>query len=200
MIYVSYYTPNSYEKVFKDKLYPSLIKWKLTYDVEVLKDKGSWQENTHYKAKFCKKMLLKHKQSIAFCDVDATIEEYPLVFDFLNRIKKPDIALHQLDWYLLWRKQKGNPKREALSGTLYLNYNKKILNFVDEWIKENETNVQWEQRNLQKILEKWENKLQIAKLPIEYIAIIKFDGKVPNYIKEPVIIHHQASRKFKRQI
>lgn len=208
MIFVSYYTKNTvYEGVMNEYLLPSLKRWKLKYNIEIINDLGNWQKNTHYKAEFCKKMLLKHKQSIIFLDADATIEEYPYLFNNIDYHRNSsacfipgyDIALHYLDWYFFWRKIEGQKKREALSGTLYLNYNKKVLQFLDEWIEENKKNTSWEQKNMQWVLRNWKKKLTIYSLSPEYCCIILPDGEIPYYyLKEkPVILHHQVSRKYK---
>jgi len=201
MIYISYYTPGDYEKVFETRLHPTLHRWNLDHDVEVLKDKGSWNLNTHYKAEFIKKMLLKHKQSIVFLDVDATIEDYPMLLAANDIYCNNDIALHYLDWYLLWKKEKGCGKREALSGTLYLRYNEKVLKFLDDWIEENNRSSSFEQKNMATVLEENKYKLKIYKLPPEYCCIIMRDNSIPIwYIEEkPVIIHWQASRQLKNK-
>lgn len=198
MIFITYYTPGDYEQVFKEKLLPSLIKWELPYEAVILEGNYNWQTATQYKATFLKKMLLKHKQSIVFIDVDATIEQYPILFD---QLEEYDIGLHFLDWFLLWRKLEGNSKREGLGGTLYLNYNQKIFDFLDEWIKENERSNNLEQKNMQEILKKWEDKLKVKKLPAEYCTIIMRNGTIPTwYVKEiPIIVHYQASREFKNK-
>ena len=195
MIYISYYTKNTpYEKVMKEKLLPSLQKWNLKYDIEGIEDLGNWQRNTHYKAEFIKKMLLKHKQPVIFLDADATIEQYPKLFKTLYLY---DISYHELDWNLQWRGKSGN-KKEILSGTLWLNYTKNILTFLDAWIEENQKSINWEQRNMAKVLKKLKYKLKIYPLPPEYITIVKHNNKVPKHIKNPVIIHWQASRQYKK--
>ena len=53
---------------------------------------------------------------------------------------------------------------------------------------------------MQFVLEKTNNKLKIYELPIEYITIIKQNGKYPDYIKEPIILHHQVSRELKNKV
>ena len=202
MIYISYYTKGDYEKVMETHLHPSLHKWDLPHDIQCVKDMGSWQANTHFKAQFCKEMLLKHRQSVIFTDADATIENYPLLFNFLDMRFDYDIALHFLDWMLMWRKKKGQDKREALSGTLYLNYNEKVLKFLDEWIELNKVNTRWEQRNMQEILSIWKNKLQIYNLPASYCTIILFNKKLPEHYldgEKPVIVHHQKSRELRNK-
>ena len=196
MIYVSFASKNSpYVQVVKKYLISSLKKWGLSYDIDFMDDRGSWEANIQYKPIFIKKMLLKHKQSIVALDADATIEHYPKLF---GKLKDYDMAYHELDWYKFWKNQEGNPKREILGGTVYFNYNEKVLEFVEEWIIEQKKNKGWAQRNMQKVLERWKDKLKIYILSIEYCAIVKGGDKVPNFIKNPVVIHHQISRKYRR--
>jgi len=98
MIIISYATKNTpYEKVINTYLLPGLKKWGLKYDIEYPEDKGSWQANTHLKAEFIKRMILKHKQAVVFLDADATIEKYPNLFFKLEQ-EKYDISYHELDW------------------------------------------------------------------------------------------------------
>jgi len=200
MIFISYYTKGNYEKVINEYLLPSLKKYNLVYDIKAIEDLGNWQKNTHFKATFIKKMLLKHKQSIVFLDADATIEDYPMLLLVGDLYCNYDIALHYLDWYKFWRKIDGQKKREALSGTLYLRYNEKILQFLDEWIKENNRTIAWEQKNMQWVLRNWKKKLKIYELPAEYCAIKLHNGEIPYYYltEKPVILHHQISRKLRK--
>ena len=196
MKYVSFASKDSpYVQVVKEYLIPSLKKWNLTYDIDYMEDKGSWEANIQYKPLFIKQMLLKHKESIVSLDADATVERYPELFD---KLKDYDIAYYELDWYKFWKNQEGNSKREVLGGTIYFNYNEKILQFIEEWIIEQKKNGGWAQKNMQKVLERWKDKLNVYILPIEYCAIVKVRDKVPNFIKNPCIIHHQISRKYRR--
>lgn len=199
MLIVSYYTKNTpYESVMLNQLFPTIRKWNLPYDIQGIKDLGSWQKNTHYKATFLKEMLIKHREPIVFLDSDATIEQYPVLFD---QLKDYDIAYHELDWNLQWRGKPGT-KKEILSGTLYLNYTSNVLNFLNEWIGENERNTNWEQRNMAKVLKEKTDRLQLKvyPLPYSYITILKHNNQIPSHIKpeDVVILHHQASRKYKK--
>lgn len=202
MIIVSYYTKNTpYEEVLNTKLLPSLKKWKLKYDIQAIVDKGSWQANTHFKAEFIREMLKKHNEAIVFLDSDATIEQFPELFCKLEK-EKYDISYHELDWYKMWRKQEGNSKREVLSGTLFINNTAISYRFLNNWIEYNKQSKNWEQRNMEKILEKWKNKLKIYPLPYSYITIMYRNNTLPlHMIKESeiVILHHQASRRLKNR-
>ena len=84
-----------------------------------------------------------------------------------------------------------------LSGTLLFKYNKLGLELVDKYVDEVKKNSSmWEQKVLQNIVEK--DKYQFYNLPASYCAIKNHGGNIPAYIGEPIIIHHQASRKFKK--
>ena len=193
---ISYATKGNYEKELNMRLLPSLKKFNLSYDIEIISE-TNWQKATHYKAEFIKKMLNKHKQDVVFLDVDAEIRKFP---DLFYKLKDYDLGVHYLDWHLQWRKSPGD-KIEALSGTLYINYNQKVFKFMDKWIAYNKICQKWEQKNMQKILEDMKDELKIYKLPYSYITIILHNNAIPEHmIKEGdvVILHHQASRKFKK--
>lgn len=201
MIIISYATRNTpYEKVMEEYLLPTLNKFgKIKYEISTLDNEGSWEKNTHIKAQFIKDKLEEHKESVTFLDADAQILQYP---SLLYELEEYDIGLHWLDWYKHWKNGKGN-RFDALSGTLFLNYNDRVLEFLDAWIKENKKSCQWEQKNMQAVLERNKEKLNVYELPYSYISIIDHSGHVPKHmIKEEdiVILHNQTSRKYKRRI
>jgi len=117
-----------------------------------------------------------------YCDCDAKIHKYPELFDTIDC----DIAFHT--WVI-------RPERtDLLSGTMYFNYNKTVLKFLDEWKEELAKTVQWEQKVLANVVNKWNNNIKIYKLPGTYCKI--FDRM--KHIKEPPIIEHfQKSRLFR---
>lgn len=195
MIYICYVTKDKYSKILETYLLPTLKKWNLTYDIEYIEDRGSWIDNVCYRPEFIKKMLLKHQQAVVSLDSDATIEQYP---ELLDKLENYDIAYHELNWNKFWQNQTLiNPKKELLAGTLYFNYNERVLSFVDTWIERQNLLRGREQRNMQNLLEEgWKEKLKIYYLPVEYVAMIRRDDKIPNFIKEPIIVHYLASQTF----
>jgi hypothetical protein len=198
MIFISYYTKNTpYESVMKEYLLPSLKKWKLKYVINAVDDLGNWGANTSYKAKFILDTLQECKEDIVFLDSDATIERYPKLFFDLD--PKYDVALHYLDWYLHWRKTPNLPKRELLSGTMLFRYNEKVLDLARKYVQtcKRFPNV-WEQRVLEQLLPKCRT-IKVYNLPATYCAVILHNNELPKYINNPVIIHHQVSRQFKRR-
>jgi len=197
MLFISYYTPGNYEKVMKENLLPSLEKWDLKYYVEEVRDRGDWWKNTAFKATFIRKCLKEFQEDIVFIDADAVIESEPYLFYCIP--DKYDIAIHYLDWYKQWRNQSGGDKFELLSGTMMFRFNKKVLKLVEQYKEMSDLHIgKFEQKILEEIIAEKDD-LQIFELPAVYCAVINHDNKLPNYIKDPVIVHKQASRKFKNK-
>jgi hypothetical protein len=186
---VSYYTINTpYEEVAKTHLIPSLEKWGLTNHIEQVNSLGNWKLNTDYKPTFLLQEL-EYEEEICWVDADATIEDYPILLD--NIPPEYPIALHYLDW----NKQYGytDNKKECLSGTLILR--KSSIPLIKEWIRLCK-DFNWEQRALDQAIKN----LGIVpfELPPEYCCVVTRDYKIPTYIPKPVIVHWQASRKYKK--
>lgn len=197
MIFISFFTEGNYEKVMNTYLLPSLKKFDLKYDIVKIKNLGSWQKNTGYKSKFIKEMLEKHKEDVCFIDADGTIESYPeLLFKIPD---KYNIAIHWLLWEKFWHNVDNNSHKELLSGTIVVKYKDSTFKLLDEWIKQVEI-----QKNKieQKILEEIvlnNSDYKVYDLPVEYCTIIKRDGTYPDYIKNPMVLHYQASRLYKNR-
>ena len=188
--YVSFVSKNSpYTKVVEDFLLPTLKKWNLSYDIDYIENKGSWINNIQYKPQFLKNMLLKHKCPIVSLDADATIEKNPILFETLQDY---DIGAYYLDWRTWYNKT--YDKKELLGGTLYFNYNEKILNFLDQWIVAQSKQVQYAQKVLQELIQN-SSDIKIYELPLTYCFIDC--NRFSEIKKQAVIIHHQISRKLR---
>lgn len=196
MIYVSFVTKNTpYEQIVEDCLIPSLKRWDLRYYVDYVENKGSWAKNILYKPEFIYKMLTKYKEPIVSLDADATIEQFPELF---GRIPNEyDIAVHYLDWKTWYGK--GNIK-ELLGGTIYFDYNEKVLNMVNDWIMVQKNLGTYPQKVLSNLLEENKN-IKIYTLPLSYCYIKTLPrGGEPLVKLNPVILHHQCSRKYKNKL
>lgn len=180
-------------KVVEELLIPSLTKWNLRYDIDYIEDRGSWVKNIYYKPEFINKMLHKHKEPIVSLDADATIEKFPELFSRLS--DDIDLAAHYLDWHSWYGK---GDKKELLGGTLYFNYNEKVLNMVNDWMITQKNTEQWAQAVLAKTLEVHKD-IKIYELPLSYCYIKTLpQGEEPLVKLDPIILHHQVSREFKR--
>lgn len=197
MIIVSFFTEKTpYETVAKECLIPGLKKFHLPYDVQGVPDEFSWAKNTAIKSKFILEMLLKHKQDVCFLDCDAIIHKFPsLLFEIPD---KYDLAAFWMDWFLQWRGKPGN-EFHLLSGTMVFKYKPEVIELVKLWREEVLKDLgKWEQKIFQNIIERRKD-IKIYGLPAEYCCVLMQDYSVPSYVKDPVIIHTQASRRFKRR-
>jgi len=193
-IIVSYYTSN-YKEIAKTYLEFSLKKFNLKYYIEPIENKGSWKLNTDFKPIFIQQCLQKFKENIVFCDVDATFNSYPELFNSIPQ--EFDIGVHTLDPFLLFGHNK-IPKHIA-SGTLYIKNNERIFTLIDKWISFLPT-VRWEQKALEKAIILMPE-IKVYDLPREYCYIVsKPDFSPPNIpLINPIISHFQCSREMRNK-
>jgi hypothetical protein len=197
--FIAYYTENSpYKEIAETKIIPSLNKFKLNYSVESVPNLGNWYNNTAYKPKFILDHLVDcpFPYNLVMLDVDCTIEKDPILFDEIP--EEYDIALHYLDWKS-WYGYKDSNIKELLTGTMMFRSRPKVKAMCKEWYEIANKTKEWEQKVLEKIIKNYD--LKIYELPIEYIYINSLPrGEEPIVKCDPVIIHYQASREWKRKI
>jgi hypothetical protein len=196
-IIVAFATEKSpYEQSMKELLIPSLEKLNIPYHIEVIESQGSWLKNVAQKPRIILNALEKYPvKNIVSVDVDAEILSYPSLFN--NIPKEYDFACHILSWKEWYKHEIDN--KEVLSGTVFMRNCDKMKELATKWYELATNSFEWEQKCLDKALK--ELNIPIYHLPIEYCYIKTLpDGKEP-YIKiNPVILHHQHSRKYKRFI
>lgn len=186
---IAYYTENTSYEALAGKLKKSLANFNLSHYIEGIKDLGSWEKNTHYKAHFIKSILESRNQDILYVDVDAQFKAYPDLIEKLDC----DIAYRTQDFR--WRAD------EALSGTIFLKNNDKVKRFVNRWIELNEAipaqrmkPETWEQKNMQRAQREM-SELVYYNLPPEYTFI--YDHMKMMYPGvSPVVEHYQESRRY----
>lgn len=180
-VIVSCYTENTpYEKEVQN-LIKSLDLLGLESHIQPFSSLGSWEKNCQHKARYILEIMNQFDQNIVWVDADAVIIKEPVLFNKLQA----DIAYYYLEH-----------RKEVLSGTLFLRNNKKVRKLLEHWIKLNDTNMLWDQKNLERALESTAT-LKKEILPESYCKI--FDSKHQK-LGDPVIVHYQASRRFKRKI
>lgn len=180
---VSYFT-NGYEDDVK-RLVASLEKYNVPFVIEHIPDRGSWINNANYKPTFILEKLKKLKVPVIWIDADGEVVQEPFLFKILNC----DFAGHYRVRGLY---------SELLTGTLYVDYSRKVYNIVQEWAEEAErwaaSNV-WEQKILQEILGRKKD-LDFYHLPASYCCIFDADDMQD---EAGVIMHYQASRRYRRK-
>jgi hypothetical protein len=188
-IVVSHYTSNTGYETEVDRLKQSLFRWKLDHRIQSIQSLGSWRANSNY----CAKLVLESlhdfpTRDILRVDADAVFQRYPTIFT--EDSFDADVAAVVHTW-------PRHGRVEFLGGTMYFRNCKQVRTLVEIW-------VQWacefraKERNgdlLQELL-KINNHIKFVPLPLTYCKI--FD--LMKEVKNPVIEHFQASRRFKRQI
>jgi hypothetical protein len=180
-VVVSFYTEKTPYADEVKKLAASAERFGLNCWIKGAPNLGSWEKNCQYKAVFIREALDQFSDDVVWVDADAVFEQIPTLFDELTC----DIAYHYLEY-----------RKELLSGTLFIKNNEKMRASLDQWIALNKTNNEWDQKNLQQIVEQ-DNTLQCDILPEAYCKIHKHKVQVE---RNPVITHYQASRRYRRAI
>jgi len=187
-IICAYYTRNTLYEEKAKTLVASLNKFKIPYDVRAIENLGDWYKNTGYKPTFLKQMLEKHPdKSVVYVDCDAEFLRYPKLFDNWSTLTYIDVGVYVFDRSCYRKSAHGF---EVLSGTIFLKNNTKVKEIVERWEQECKEHPRvWDQRSLEKVLNG-----HFHPLPGEYCKI--FDRMED--IKDPVIVHYQASRKVRK--
>jgi hypothetical protein len=186
---VSYYTIDTPYQDLVAGFSKSLDQFNLNYTIYPKPSCGSWEKNTQVKAEVIKNAMIEFpNDTIVWLDIDAIVQKNPVFFDTLADF---DISCYYLS-------TRYNP-HELLSGTIAFANNVTTRNIIDDWIVMNKTNKEWDQKNLQGVIEseKYKN-IRIVPLPKEYIKIHLHDRFQPGINDADIVItHFQASRKLK---
>jgi hypothetical protein len=180
-IICSYYTAEY--KSLAERMRRSADQFGLDTDIaEVQKINGSWLDTIYWRPEFIRAMLIKHNRPVVWLDCDAVIEQYPVLFECFEG----DFGIHIHDFR--WRKQ------DHLGGTMYFAYNARTFSFLERWIELNRTMAKQvlSQRIIPFAIADCPD-LIVINLPDRYCQI--FD--LMRDVKDPVIVHYQASRQFR---
>ncbi len=201
-----FFTPGAYEEVFYKHLCKSLdypkderIKSK-SLMVDRVPSTGRWLTNVAMKPALILQQLenLSPSQCLVFLDVDATVEQYPVLFDEIP--EEYDIAYHTLSWKQWYGYE--TETLELLSGTMFFRNNDKVKELCRKWLHKAQTHDMWEQKALQEVIEtaRFEDDIKVYPLPLEYCYMkTRPHGQEPLVKIDPVILHHQVSRELKKK-
>jgi len=185
-IIISAYSLNTPYEQEVLKLKQSLEDNNIKYKLYPFENQKSWEKNCQIKAIKIKEALNEFKMPVVWVDVDAIVSSYPIFFEGLKK-----------DFSCYFLKTSWNP-HELLSGTLFFGHTDKSFKLLDEWIELNNGNNVFDQKNLNTIYNKLKDELNFQLLPEEYIKIKGYDKYQKE--KKQIIMHYQASRKYKDKI
>lgn len=189
-IIIAYYTIGTPYEGSANSLRESLRKLAVPHYIQGVPNLGTWHKNTNYKPTFVKEMLNKFKPlSVIYVDCDAIFYRKPVLFESMASDPSVNVGVHLFDRSCY--KFQGDQRWEVLSGTIFFKNNDTVMKMVERWEKECRDNPKtFDQKSLEKVLNG-----NFTQLPAEYCKI--FD-RHPQ-IKDPVIVHYQASRKVRRK-
>lgn len=186
---ISHYTKDTgYEEEVKN-LRGSLERWGLEYELKGIESLGDWRRNSNYCSTHILEALKNNPdKDILRVDADAVIQALPTIFlqdDFVG-----DIAahIHTFRWI----------ENELMGGTLFFRNNEKVRELVEFWdylINKSKPKLRPGDA-LKEIIESKRFEIVFQELPDTYCKIFDF----MKYIKEPVIEHFQASRRFRTKV
>jgi tetratricopeptide (TPR) repeat protein len=183
IIYVSMFTVETpYEEEIKN-LKKTLDDLGLPYEFVGVRNMGSWEKNTQMKPHIIKMVMDKYKKDIVWLDADAVVNKHPEFFYHLNC----DISFHLLkEW------------NEKMTGTMFFRNNTPTREVLDKWINLNSQNNNPDAINFQYVIDNDPVPgIVITDLPVDYINVSDIKYLMCD---DPVITHHQASRRFKESV
>ena len=192
---VAFYTCGTPYEREVEKLRRSVETLGLEHSIVGVADLGSWEANTHYKARFIRDMRSAHRgEPLLYVDADAIVRLPPVWL----RDAEADVAVRFQDFP--YRKD------ECLSGTIYFGDGAIVDELIERWIALNDAApaqrgrpTTYEQENLRRAIQTFGEALRVANLPPEYCFI--FDTMRRIYPDaRPVVEHFQASRRFARRV
>lgn len=189
---ISFFTTNTPYEQEAANLRKSLETYQIPYRIYEVESRGSWQLNCLLKPKIIRQALRDFRGDVLFVDADATF--HGTLELLAEQVKGYDWAAYVMD-KAKWNQSVNRRTHSLMSGTIWFNNSVGARNvlFVWENLIANEPK-EWDQRTLEKCFH-----LKIGRfclLTEKYCCIDKTHWGVEN----PVIRHHQASRRLRRLI
>lgn len=163
-----------------ERLRASLKKLGLNFRIDEVPSRGSWDENIWITPEYVRDVMRETDGPVLYVDADAEFHAVPVFSDSY------DLQVHYL--------RRGD---ELLNGTLWLANNDASRSVVDEWLAEKPRGG-WEQKALQRVLSR-RTDVAVNRLGPEYCFIYDTSRALYPGV-EPIIEHHQASRRLKREV
>jgi hypothetical protein len=181
----TYYTDENY-RLLAERLRASLDHFGIPHDLRAVASRGSWTENTGFRAEFLKGMMDDHPgKNLVWIDADGIVQRYPIL---LHELEGIDLAVH-------FKKRAGH--RELLGGTMFLRGNDRVRGMMDDWIKASAALPTYkDQMGIRAVIDRDPTRLRVFDLPGTYCQI--YDLMMD--VGVPVIEHFQASRQFRRAV
>ncbi len=193
---ISFYTENTPYQSEAQNLAISCEKWGLNHFIKGIPSFGSWELNCAFKPFFILGELLERKEPLLWVDCDAVFEAEPEwleVFDAdLSVRRHPELP-------------EDHPSK-VISSTIYVNHTPEAQQLLRSWavhskqmLMDDERDLEfWDQMALACAIQN-HSEVIVKDLPLAYAKIFDHPGDI-KAVQHPVIVHYQASRRFKHQV
>ncbi len=189
---VSFYKKNSPSELSAKALIASCNEHGIDAEIEAIPEGETWGSSCAMRPFFIRKKLSEKKRPLFWVDAEAVFKKKP-DFSFLN---ESDISFREM------KKFSNDPRHKYSSGSLFLNYTARALEFLNKWcdhcqeqIDKNKELEFADQMALHELIERGE-RVKIFPLPISYCKV--FDVDALEIAREEIVIEHlQASRRFR---
>ncbi len=173
---ITYYTP-SYEDHY-NRLKASCDRLNIEITAYVMPEAQTWELNCAMKPYIIRQAMWdSNADYVIWTDADSTVERYPDLFDTFNGT----IGVFYRTF----------TDRHLCSGTMIFKV-PEALPVVEKWIQEQKRNPEeWDQRTLQRVLKHEPHDI----IPAAYCCVYDAIDMLEACNHQPVILHHQASRK-----
>ena len=185
-----YYTTDAYI-IEAARLRDSVDRLKLEAKFTPISNLASWSHAVMFKPEFIQTSLINARgRNVLYVDADAEFKGVP-DWSIFNGV--------DMSWHLFQRTR--NHSNENLTGTMFFRNSVDVITFLNAW-RMRTRDYAWSSTPEQESLKdewadrKWKERLIFRDLPPELVFI--FDDFKERYPKvEPVILHHQASRRLR---
>ena len=188
-VIVSHYTIDTPYQKEVEKLRTSLERFQLEHWIEGIPCQGSWRANSNWCSRQVQQALQKFpERDILRVDADAVFCRRPDLFESPDFGADVAAHVHDFRWH----------QNELMGGTMFFRNNERVRVLVDEWAELCCVQCPTHRNGdlLQKLLDRDIRTIRFQPLPATYCKI--FD--LMKDVRDPVIEHFQASRRFKRQV
>ena len=193
---ISFYTLNTPYQSEAENLAESCRKWNLNHLIKAIPSFGSWELNCAFKPFFILGELLERKEPLLWVDCDGVFEREPgWIQPFeadLSVRRHPELS--------------DDHPSKVISSTVYANNTPGAEQLIRSWavhakqmlLDDEREEEFWDQMALNRAIRNHSD-VAVRDLPLAYAKI--FDHP-EDHISEPnpIIVHYQASRRFKHQV
>lgn len=178
---ISFYTANTPYEGEIERLRRSCGQHGLQLYVEAVASTGSWVRNCALKGPFVRRCLERFRRPLLWLDADAEVTRDPELF------RDPDFE------FAAYR------PRHLCSGTLYFASTASAVRLADNWASLClRQPLRWDQVLLARVLDQEINTIRYRSLPQGYCKVVGRAWREAD--QTTYILHHQASRRYKRLV